>query len=134
MSGEGGAGKVGLASGDGEGSGFEGAPHPVRPGFALGVGEAMPPGQGRFRLGFCYNEGRGIVRVLLAATSVLVAFILGCGFRRVDAHWFVEVHLLVPHNVVVAGFCRPQSHSQKVHQQSHQPLRMGPDSSSLLLL
>lgn len=86
MSGEGGAGKVGLAPRYGEGSGLEGAPDPVRPSLALRLGEAMPPVQSRFRLGFCCKEGRGVVRVLLAATYGAVAFILSggiCGVVRV---------------------------------------------------
>lgn len=83
MGGEGSAGKVGLASGHVEGSGFKSAADTICPGFALRWVEAMPPLQGRFRLGFCYDKGRGVVRALLAAASALVAFILRGGFRRI---------------------------------------------------
>ena len=83
MSGEGGAGKIGFASGHSEGSSFEGAPHPVRPGFALRLSEPVPPLQGRFRLGFRCKQGRSVVGALLAAAYGAMAFILSDGICNV---------------------------------------------------
>lgn len=77
MNGEGGTGKIRVAPGHGVTPGREGAADAIRPFLALSRGQAIPPGQGRFRLGFVGNKGRGVVRVLLAPSGVPMPLILG---------------------------------------------------------
>ena len=83
MNGEGGTGKIRVAPGHGVTPGREGAADAIRPFLALSRGQAIPPGQGRFRLGFVGNKGRGIVYILLTAAGVLVPFIFGYRLGRV---------------------------------------------------
>ena len=57
MNGKGFAGNVGIATRYGVVPRLKGAADTIRPIFALGLGQAMPPREGRFLLWFICNEG-----------------------------------------------------------------------------
>lgn len=76
MNGEGSTGKVGVAPGNGEIAGLEGAANTICPIFALDLAETVPPRYRRFRLRFFGDEGRGVFGVLLTAACNAVASVL----------------------------------------------------------